>query len=147
MAELHRGYGLETRYGPSGLEVKGYEPLRGVKTPRQEQIAAELGKDSTPRTPKALAYASRKTHGTGNRKWGGAARAGGTESRAARVADAVRKTAEWLKSKGMAALRAARAKVRSGSAGSRGGTGCGRPRAAGTRPQKSRTPGPPGGGQ
>ena len=98
MNAVYREFGLETRPGPKGLSIKGYEALRDVKTPRQEQIEARLDELNLAPTPKARARASRDTHARRDPKL--------------TVAEALRRSVAWLKAKGLAHLRAVVAKVK-----------------------------------
>ena len=100
---FHKEFGLVLRHGPVGtLEVKGLEALRPVKTPRQQQMIAEMLAAKVEPTPAARHWAARKTHlprdplltvaaaVTRTRTW---AQAAGVNARAAAV-DAARGTSE-----------------------------------------------------
>lgn len=63
MTEFHRAFGLVMRpVGRSLLEVKGLEGLRGVRTPRQAEIDAELARRGLDDTPRNRDAAARNTH-------------------------------------------------------------------------------------
>lgn len=59
---LYREFGLVTKFTEKGLEVEGLEALRGLKTPRREQMEREIAEKGLPVTPKTLHWAGMKTH-------------------------------------------------------------------------------------